>query len=476
MHEDVTSNQSKTTQQATTQVPLQNGSSGQSSNKQQVPPVDVPPPAYQRHSEIASAKNLVTKKRPAPSNSSTDSSKNLSTDDDKQDRDANRKQKQRKLTTTTTTLPQNGGPALKTTTNPDTDKLRSHEVPRRHRPIQPVLQLDPRKEEHPHRPIGSKGSLVMSQHQFPADVIADRGSTSRFSGSRTSRPPVTLEFTRQWPGNRMLADAGAAFEQWEPFWKTEQVVATGVTSVVRSVAWTKHPSWDPNSGFKNIPRTVAQFRIPPFTGRASTQIAWGTTKLHANNITPSIGDTALVLRMLPITVDRKSKRANCHLWPKGTFLMVNKVPVALNQRIQVSNDATKWEKMSYPLDLSSHIRKCNENTIVAICCQDDTQYLYMVAICRYKPPSLLLKELVHDANPYLLKMTFEESMEKAMGYMNKNSMITIDDGDDGDRGGNGAGKLVFSLVDPVTKTPMKIPVRGQRCKHWQVGTLRFLVE
>jgi hypothetical protein len=461
--------------QQATRGPLQNGSTaGQSNNKQQVPPVDFAPPPYQRHSEIAAAKNLVTKKRSAPLNGTVGGSSNLSNGDDQQDRDENPKQKQRKLISTAT-IQHHEGPAPKATTNPDVDKISSRKVPRRLQPmIQPVLQLDTRKEDHPRKQPDSKISSLISLHQFPADIIAVRGSTSRFSGSRASRPPVTLEFTKQWPGNKMLADAGAAFEQWEPFWQTEKVVAAGVTSVVRNVDWMKHPSWEPNSEFKNIPRTVAHFRIPSFTGNASKQIAWGMTKIHANNIAPTVGDVVLVLRMLPITVERKYKRANCHLWPKGTFLMVNKIPVALNQRIQVSNDAAKWEKMSYPLDLSSHIRNCSENTIVAMCCQDDTQYLYMVAVCRYKPPLELLKELLHEASPFLFKMTLAESMEKAMGYMNKNSMITIDDGNDGDSRENGAGKLVFSLVDPVTKTPMKTPVRGQRCKHWQVGTLRFL--
>jgi hypothetical protein len=399
-------------------------------------PSNIAPPVYQRHSEVV-VHTLANKKRIAP----PDDDMEMSADDENE----NPKQ------TNSTTVQQQKGPAKKV-------KVTAPKV-QRPPPIQPVLELDPRTESHG----------PTSWQEFPADTIPEQESQSRFSGSRAGRPPVNLEFTKLWPGNRMLAGAGAMFEQWEPFWRIEKVVVTGVTALVQNVRWMKQPTWKQNAAFTNIPRTVVSFEIPGFRDEVLTQINWGTTKIHANNFKPNNGDMALVLRMLPITIDKKYKRANCHLWPKGTFLTVNRVPVTLIQRKQTSHDATKWEQMSHPLDLSSHIRNPQEKTSIALCCQDDTQYLCMVAICTYQPPSKLLNELLQDSNPFLLKLSREESTMKAMGYINKNSMITIDDAD-GD-GEQGVGKLVFSLVDPITKVPMKTPVRGQRCKHWQVRLL-----
>lgn len=267
----------------------------------------------------------------------------------------------------------------------------------------------------------------------------------------------------------MLADAGVMLEQWEPFWKREHVIATGLTVFVGHLRWKSNPPQGP--GVSNLPRTAAALDLPALTGTTFSQLQWGTTsKTNPNgDKPPKTGDLALLMYMLPITPDPKYKRANCHLWPKGTYLTVNNAPVLLHQRKQASHDPTKWEQMSYPLDLSSIIRKPNEKTTVALCSQEAARYFYMVALCSYRAPPKLLQEIMQKTMPFVYELSLEESSEKAMGYIKKNSMISIDDGDEED----GTGKLVFSLVDPITKVLMKTPVRGQRCKHWQVSDALF---
>ena len=53
--------------------------------------------------------------------------------------------------------------------------------------------------------------------------------------------------------------------------------------------------------------------------------------------------------------------------------------------------------------------------------------------------------------------------------------MVLDDDEDDDSDNTDIAKFVFSLIDPISKVPMKIPVRGRSCKHWQVcmGTILY---
>lgn len=355
--------------------------------------------------------------------------------------------------------------------NNDDDDKQQQNTPQNNFPKRPPL-IEPIRSLHGTVQSQSAGKWV----DFPADDFDKQQASSRYSAVRVPRPAVGLYFNLHWPENTLIVNGGKMFEQWEPFWQVENVIIAGVTSPVTSRRWAKPPSWRSDSAQKNEPNTVVTFHLPKFKGEELRNIAWGTAKIHQSpDVRPKEGDIAVVMRMLPVLKrsDRnKPKRAPCHLWPKGTFMMINGTPVQLAQRRQTSHDATKWEQMSYPLDVSSHIRKPTDKTVITLCCQDETQYLFVVAVCSYKPPGRLLRDILEDESSCLVRLTLEESKNKAMQYINKNSMISIDD-DEGDNGKNGTQKavpkLVFSLVDPVTKVPMTTPVRGRQCKHWQVS-------
>jgi hypothetical protein len=306
-------------------------------------------------------------------------------------------------------------------------------------------------------------SGVHKSTYFPPDRIPN---SKCYSFALKARNGVRAFYKSHWPSDEMSKSAGQLFEMWEPFWQVEQVVKSGVTSKIELL------EWEDNKRSPVRPLTVGVLDFPSLSGDLASKIDWGTNKSETGR-KPKDGDYALLLRMLPTQIDPKykNKRSNCHLWPKGTFLTVNGEPVVLQQRIQANHDETKWEYQSHPLDLAQHIKSAPKGeTTLTMCCYDRTPFLYMVAICCYKSPSTLTKGLLQPNNRFLQRLSWGESCEKAMGYIHQQSVSLDDD----DRETNGqatkvdGGKLVFSLLDPVMKVPMTTPVRGIRCKHWQV--------
>jgi hypothetical protein len=302
---------------------------------------------------------------------------------------------------------------------------------------------------------------------FPPDL---RVSALYYSFAQKGRQGVGVFYRKHWPSDEMLMSAGKLFEMWEPYWQVEKVIVTGVTAKIEKLEWE-----DQSKKSLIKPLTVGAIDVPSLSGGEASKISWGTNKLDPER-KPKDGDYALLLRMLPTQIDPKykNKRANCHLWPKGTFLTVNGKPVFLQQRRQASHDESKWEYQSHPLDLAQYIKSPEGKTPLTMCCYDPTPFLYMVAVCCYKSPTSLTKGFLQPDNRLLQRLSLEESCEKAMVYINQQTVSIDDDdsGDDDETNGQASkpdvGKLVFSLLDPITKVPITTPVRGQQCKHWQV--------
>lgn len=309
---------------------------------------------------------------------------------------------------------------------------------------------------------------------FPMDGKTDAKGCCHISSAQKERYPVRAYFRTQYPSDEMLKGAGRLFEMWEPYWQVEQVVQVGVTSPIDRLVWAPIEEWKRPQKSPMTPSTAASFDLPSnvIRGRAFDKL-WGVAKRDPQRfLKPNEGDLALLLRMLPIKIDPKykNKRARCHLWPMGTFLMVDGVPISLHQRKQASHDLTKWEYQCQPVDLAAHIKftSNNQNTRIAMCCHDKTQYFFMVALCSYKSSSTLTKRLLEPSNNSLERLSLEQSIEKAMNYINQQSVVIDDTNADPSSATSEVGKLVFSLIDPIGKQPMKIPVRGQRCRHFQV--------
>ncbi|KAL3920300.1 MAG: hypothetical protein SGARI_006978 [Bacillariaceae sp.] len=210
---------------------------------------------------------------------------------------------------------------------------------------------------------------------------------------------------------------------------------------------------------------------------------------------PKEGEYRVLIRMLPVkpTDEQKKKRADCHIWPKGTFLVVDtsrgKFPQILEQAKQQSWDTTYWVGLSKHLDVTPMIKHLLNPTrtnklSIEMCCHDDQQYYFSVAVCKYVSPSGIQKRLLAPNNPYMKRLSLDASYAKAIAMMQNNEVV-LDSDDEGDAAAKGGMKrLTFSLKDPATKTGIDTPcfdlgtwlgmnetVSGQRfkclhCENW----------
>jgi hypothetical protein len=265
----------------------------------------------------------------------------------------------------------------------------------------------------------------------------------------------------------MSRDVGRRFCVWEPYWRIDRVIHIGLTSPVDSRSWKIRLPGDP----PKTPRTVASFSVADLD-----QVVFDKVKNWGESIfaTPKEGDYQLSFRMLPVKVDPKKKhyRADCHLWPMGTFLQVNGKPIHISQRKQQQHNPNLWKGMSYPLEMASLLSNPKCTNQIDIGCYDNEQYIFCLAVCQYQTPATLTKQSLSMDNQHFQRLSMEESIQKAMQLINQ-QMIVVDGDDDG--GTADLGKFVFSLTCPISKLPMTTPVRGRNCKHWQVSVGGYFV-
>ena len=238
------------------------------------------------------------------------------------------------------------------------------------------------------------------------------------------------------------------------------------------------------------PKTVVSctFHLSPELIQLIKPVAttWGNRDLPP----PKDGDRRLILRMLPLQATTK-KRADCHLWPKGTFCAIDGgAAQRLYQRKQQSHDHDKWLGMCKHLDMTSVIsikghgnshqqnQSQTQTHTLQVACSDPEQYFYCISICTFSNADTIAKSLLYPAEgtqPYLQKLTLEESIQKAMAMITQpiimDDLVSSGDEDVSPKVSEDAGKLVFTLTCPLSKALMKIPVRGRCCKHWQVSKL-----
>ncbi len=93
------------------------------------------------------------------------------------------------------------------------------------------------------------------------------------------------------------------------------------------------------------------------------------------------------MRALPLqrSVKEKKKRADCHLWPKGTFIEVNgggsRKVAKIIQRRQQCHDPSEWKGSSYPvscklaLSESYPVKRCHPG----VACMLTADYFFLVA-------------------------------------------------------------------------------------------------
>lgn len=293
----------------------------------------------------------------------------------------------------------------------------------------------------------------------------------RLSGALHERLPCQVEFRKLKVPKSLMHTVGVRLASSEPYWYVVKGIFTGMTSPTGSSSWVKSTEAGISA---TLPRTVATFKIRKISGDVVKMVKnWGTKAVK-----PEEGEYRLLLRMLPVNKETKGmKRADCHLWPKGTFVTVGGTPHYLTQRSQQAHDKKKWLGMCTHFDMGTAIKFPLQEHTVNICCRDTDQYYFSLTICQYRSPGFLTRKLQGlkpecDSMPRqhsLQYLSLQESINKAKQFLSQ-PMVVLDDDDDDQTEGEGVGKFVFSLIDPLSKVPMKTPVRGNKCKHWQVRT------
>lgn len=214
-------------------------------------------------------------------------------------------------------------------------------------------------------------------------------------------------------------------------------------------------------------------------------VPWGAPRPPACK-TYEDGERRCIVRMLPLNLsdkDRK-KRADTHLWPRGTFVQVGGRVAQLSQRKQQSHDASLWKGMCHVLDVTPYIPHPAQRTEVQLCTRDDGVYALQIAVCEYVSYERLFRRMVggdqNGGRPGTLRvLSYREGVDIAMRHLEA-SHVVIDDSDDD--GGDGASPadgtgdkveaLTLSLLCQVSGRAMETPVRGRHCRHLQCFDLR----
>lgn len=212
---------------------------------------------------------------------------------------------------------------------------------------------------------------------------------------------------------------------------------------------------------------------------------------------------------MQLTDKDKKKRADGHIWPKGTFLQLkrgNKESVlTILQRKQQSHDHNEWKGVSHPFDLTMEVMNTTVPIEIKLCSKEIVEnsasnnegwlrftdgtlagsYALHVAICEYVAPDELYKEVMGEkagGDMTIPKISLRSATKRAKEYL-VSQMVSIPDSDDEDKDANSQGKnhgenesLTFSLLCPMSMSVMRTPVRGRNCKHMQCFDLRNFLD
>jgi hypothetical protein len=238
-------------------------------------------------------------------------------------------------------------------------------------------------------------------------------------------------------------------ETWEPFWKTESALGGRVTSAIRD-----------SSPQTNMIRRATEVRFNFSNAESAewlTSVKWGE---------PCKGnDRVLLLRMLPLNEGCR-KRADCHVWPKGTFLQINGKAVAIEQRRQQHHNLNEWKGMCKAVNVSALIKDPAQLNTIQLCCLDNEPFVFLAAFCRQRTVKEIFQELLHSQSPKRITViSSAHGKERAVQFARHHKTVSIDSEDEDD---NDEGKFIFTLTCPISKTIIQHPVRGKGCKHWQV--------
>jgi hypothetical protein len=122
--------------------------------------------------------------------------------------------------------------------------------------------------------------------------------------------------------------------------------------------------------------------------------------------------------------------------------------------------------------LTKHVTLPDKDNELKILAFDSEPYYFCLSICEELPPVKLLQNFIHDelsSEGDFEKLSLEESVQKAKSFTKQATLMIADSDDEQSPQDESGGKFVFSLTDPWSKRIISsLPVRGKKCKHYQV--------
>jgi len=343
-----------------------------------------------------------------------------------------------------------------------------------------------------------KATNSVASAQAPKPVISPIAPTSvvkhclfrEDSSVLTPRPSCKVHF-RNTDGLLTVVgkdDIDARLRRWDPFWKCLVDLTPCYEHVKSNDSYVFNPCRtspilrcsDRKSG--ELLNSVAEvtFQLPAnwenkaiITSGKGKAVRWGSQPEQKYQYTD--GQRRLLLRMLPLKISQPKKgypaQADCHLWPKGTFLQINGVPVPphlIMQRKQQSHDLSEWKGMCAPLDLTPFISNPERKNVLSLVSHEIAPYAVQICLAEYRSPETLTKMLLSTDTIHfksdirLYRLSYQRSIDIAKQYVNGQTVVLDDDSDDDD-----AVSQTFQITCPISMTALGVPVRGSRCKHMQ---------
>ena len=262
----------------------------------------------------------------------------------------------------------------------------------------------------------------------------------------------------------ILNDVHDRYSKWDPYWEVSHDLSLHSIQGIR-VGYKTSTIVDPQ---KNID-------CPPLSAVAiNFQIGDLATRLKSGSFKKQAREQRLMLRALPLVVPEKYKKARSDtpLWPKGTFIQHNGIPLNILQRKQQSHDHSLWKGMSDMLDLTGLAMRVpgrQTKQRLEICTKDPDGYNFQLVICTFVPPQVLFERCIGDGPNSLTKLSIEEGRALVKQNLDEKDAVVIDDSDGEDDTGLDTSNiyLTYSLLCGASMSAIKTPVRGKNCKHMQ---------
>lgn len=389
----------------------------------------------------------------------------------------------------------------------------------------------------PPRPQPSTFCSMRNLH-FPADKRDQNSRLTSSSGLKERSYCLVnydagfhLDGSGTCMDDKTRIDIRNRLETWDPYWNiveelgTKQVRAQGSGNFDTTTVGTRTsscrpvqigpnpPSFHPSScAFVciDLPTVIAQSSNAKSHKTKPWGVRWGelanppSGRLIENYKT---GDRRLIVRTLPLhRTNCEKKRADTHIWPKGSFVTLvigdaartqgeikpgsSESVMTIFQRKQQSHDHNLWKGNSHAMDLTKCVSDPKKHPIgiklgsVEVVENKNGDllgsYAIHVAICEYVGADTLHDQLMGkiDGGSVLIPTLSLRSAKKLAKEYIANQTVSIDNDeiDDGNvesnKGADITNSLTFSLLCPMSKQTLETPVRGRHCRHMQCFDLR----